>query len=279
MRLTLCAEAVGHLDFAGQCAFAKAVGYEGVELEPRALGPEPHLLSAARRAALRRIAADQGVAITGLHSILYVPPGLSITSADPATRRRTLDVMERLCGLCVDLGGDYLVHGSAEQRLLSPETAAADRARGVEALELGGRIAARLGVRYVIEPIRPSRTNFINTIAEAVAIVEASGNPALSTMLDCLSADEAEAEPLPALLDRWLPTGRITHVHLNDRNRRGPGQGAMRFEGVLRALRRHGYDGWIGVEPFVFEPDGCSAAARAAGYVQGLLEAIDASLP
>jgi sugar phosphate isomerase/epimerase len=94
-------------------------------------------------------------------------------------------------------------------------------------------------------------------------------------MLDCLSADEAESEPLPALLDRWLPAGKIGHVHLNDRNRRGPGQGEMRFSGVLRALRRHGYDGWIAVEPFVFEPDGRSAAARAAGYVQGLLEAID----
>ena len=274
MRLALCAEGIDELDFAAQCAFARAVGFAGLELEPRSLGDRPHLLPAAQRAVMRRIAADHGIAIAGLHSILYTPPGLSITAADPETRRRTLEVMQRLCALCADLGGSYLVHGSAEQRRLSPSTAAADRARGVEAFAMGAQAAAALGLHYFIEPIRPSRTNFVNTIAEAAEIVDAIGNPALSTMLDCLSADEAEAEPLPALLERWLPTGKIGHVHLNDRNRRGPGQGEMRFADLLRALRRHDYGGWIAVEPFVFEPDGRSAAARAAGYIQGLLEAI-----
>jgi D-psicose/D-tagatose/L-ribulose 3-epimerase len=274
VRLALCAEVIDHLDFAAQCAFAKAVGYDGLELEPQRLSEIPHLLPASRRGELRRIAADHGLQITGFHSLLYVPPGLSITSGDLEVRRHSLDVIERLCNLCADLGGSYIVHGSADQRRLSSETADDDRRRGIEAFHFGAEVAMRLGLRYLIEPIRPSRTNFVNTIAEAAGIARASASASLATMLDCLSADEAEDEPLPALLDRWLPTGLIAHVHLNDRNRRGPGQGEMKFAGIIGALKRHAYDGWVSVEPFVFEPSGEAVAARAAGYVRGMLEAI-----
>lgn len=275
MQLALCNEVVSHLDFAAQCRFARAVGYDGLELEVPWLGDAPHRLPAERRKELRRIAEDEGLRITGLHSILRAPAGLSITSADAATRHRTLDVMTALCELCAELGGSYLVHGSADQRRVTPGEEAGDRKRAAEALEHGGRAAAAAGVTYVIEPIRPSRSDIINTVAEAAGIVAASGNPALRTMLDCCSAAEAESEPPAQVLERWLPTGIIAHIHLNDPNMRGPGEGSLRFDEIIRTLRRHRYRGALGVEPFIFEPDGCACAARAIGYVRGILEATD----
>jgi sugar phosphate isomerase/epimerase len=274
MRLALCNEVIGHLDFPAQCAFAKALGYDGLELEPALFGDEPHRLATARRVELRRIAEDAGLAITGLHSILKAPVGLSITSADPAVRDRTLEVMRDLCELCAELGGDYLVHGSADQRRLSPGHEQEGRALAAEALHRGGEFAAAAGVLYLIEPIRPARSDIINTVAEAAEIAAASGTPSLRTMLDCCSASVAESEPLADILDRWLPNGTIAHVHLNDANRRGPGQGHTRLDGVIRSLRRNGYDRVVAVEPLVFEPDGEASAARAAGYVRALLELI-----
>jgi sugar phosphate isomerase/epimerase len=275
MRLALCAEVVDHLDFAAQCAFAQAVGYDALEPEPRQFGSEPHRMPPQRRAELRRITGDHGIAISGLHSILRAPPGLSITSADVAVRHQTLDVMAALCELCADLGGSYLVHGSAEQRSLPKGDAAGGRARAVEAFARAAEAAEAAGVDYLIEPIRPSRTDFIHTVAEAAAIAAEVDRPALRTMLDCCSAAEAESQPIPDLLDRWLPSGMIGHVHLNDPNLRGPGQGALRFGPILAALRRQDYRGTIAVEPFVFVPDGATAAARAVGYVRGLLEGLD----
>ena len=94
-------------------------------------------------------------------------------------------------------------------------------------------------------------------------------------MLDCSAAGRMEKEPLPALVDKYLPKGLIAHVQVNDRNRRGPGQGEQRFAPLLAALRRHGYRGDVAVEPFDYVPDGPAAAARAIGYVRGILEALE----
>ncbi len=38
----------------------------------------------------------------------------------------------------------------------------------------------------------------------------------------------------------------------------------------MQALTDLSYDGWIGVEPFDYVPDGPAAAARAIGYIAGL---------
>jgi hypothetical protein len=38
-------------------------------------------------------------------------------------------------------------------------------------------------------------------------------------------------------------------------------------------LQRHAYAGICSVEPFVYEPDGPTCAARAIGYLQALREA------
>lgn len=273
MKLTLCSEVIRDLDFPAMCRFAAAVGYDGIELAPITLGGEPHRLPAAKQAEARRIAEDNGIAITGLYCLMHAPAGLSITTADPAARARTLEVIDRLCGLCASLGGKYLVHGSSQYRQLDPANPAGSRARGIEAFAHAAKCAAAAGVTYLVEPLRPSRTAFINTVAEAVEVVDAVGSPALKTMLDCCSASESESLPLTDVLDRWLPTGKIAHLHANDANHRGPGQGELRFREIVAALKRGAYRGIIGVEPFVFEPDRPTCAARAAGYLRGIMEA------
>ena len=106
---------------------------------------------------------------------------------------------------------------------------------------------------------------------EAAAIVRAVASPALRTMVDCAAAARAETQAIPDLLRHWLPTGLIAHVHLNDPNRRGPGEGDLAFAPILQALQAGGYAGMAAVEPFVYEPDGPTCAARAIGYVRGLL--------
>jgi sugar phosphate isomerase/epimerase len=275
MKLSLCNEVVREFDFARQCAFAAALGYAGLEVAPFTLGENAYRMPAAERAALRRAAAEAGLRVSGLHWLLVAPAGLSITSADRAVWERTVDVMRRLVEFCAELGGDYLVHGSPAQRRAGT---GADRAeamkRGEAAWAAVADDAAKAKVVYCVEPLATPEADFVNTLDEAAAIVRRIGKPALRTMLDTSAAGLAEKEPVADLVRRWMPTGLIAHVQFNDRNRRGPGEGADRFAPVVRALRDTSYGGWVAMEPFTYKPDGPAAAARAAGYVSGLMEAI-----
>lgn len=274
MRIALCNEVIRDLSFLEQCELAAGLGYDGIELAPFTLGEAPHLLSADDRAVLRRVAGDNGLTIDSLHWLLVTPAGLSITSPDDGVRGRTIDVMCRLVGLAADLGCTAMVHGSPAQRQLDPGDEDAGRARARDCFAAVADEAAAAGIAYCIEPLAGRETNFVNSVAEAVALVEAIGSPGLRTMIDCSAAALDEAEPVAALLDRWLPTGMIAHVQVNDRNQQGPGQGDDQFAPVFAALRRHGYDRVVAVEPFDYRPDGATSAARAIGYIRGILEAL-----
>jgi D-psicose/D-tagatose/L-ribulose 3-epimerase len=273
MKLSLCNEVVRELPFERQCELAAKLGYAGLELAPFTLGDETYRMPAAERAAVRRTCADAGVAISGLHWLLVAPKGLSITTADRAVWDRTVDVMRRLVELCADLGGDYLVHGSPAQRQTGGDADA--KARAETAWAAIAEDARTAGVTYCIEPLAKRETDFVNTVAEAAEILERIGNPALRTMIDTSAAALAEAEPVAALVERWMPSGLIAHVQLNDSNRRGPGQGNDRFAPVLAALKRTGYTGWLAMEPFDYVPDGPTCAARSIGYVAGVLEGLE----
>ncbi len=278
MKIALCNEVVAHLSFPEQCAFAAAVGFDALELAPFTLGEEPHLLGEAETSALRRAATDAGIAISSMHWLLVAPPGLSITTADAKVRQATIDFARRLIDVCAALGGEVMVHGSPNQRTIDPADASGSRARGEESFAALAAHAEPAGITYCIEPLSREETDFINTVGEAAAIVARVGSSALRTMVDTRAAALAEAEPVAGVLERWLPSGMVRHVHVNDRAKLAPGQGDDRFADVLASLVRHGYGGVVAVEPFVYLPDGEAAAARSIGYLRGILEAIEEHL-
>jgi sugar phosphate isomerase/epimerase len=276
VRIALCNEVIAPMPFPRQCEYAAKLGYDGLEIAPYTLSEDPPRLGAAQIAAARSAAEDCGIAVTGLHWLLVKPAGLSVSSKDEAVRRRTVDAMRRLIELCAELGGRYLVHGSPHQRRVEAgETRAAALGRAKECFAAIAERAQDAGVLYCIEPLSSEQTPLINTLDEAAQIVAEIASPAVKTMLDCSSAGRMEKEPLGALAERWLPKGVIAHVQVNDRNRRGPGQGEQRFAPLFAALKKNRYTGDVAVEPFDYVPDGPGAAARAIGYVRGILEAID----
>jgi len=275
MRIALCNEVIAPMPFPRQCEYAAKLGYDGLEIAPYTLSDEPHKLGSAQLAAARAAAQDAGIAITGLHWLLVKPAGLSISTRDDAVRRKTLDLMCVLVEQCAELGGRYLVHGSPHQRRIDAgDTREAALGRAQECFAAVAARAEKAGVLYCIEPLSSEQTPLVNTLAEATKMVQAIGSRAVRTMLDCSSAGRMEKDSLSALADRWLPNGMIAHVQVNDRNRRGPGQGEQKFAPLFAALKRHGYAGDIAVEPFDYVPDGPGAAARAIGYLRGILEAL-----
>ncbi len=275
MRIALCNEVLADMPLERQCEVAAGLGYDGLEIAPFTLSGSPQTISTADAAKIRATVEASGLVVTGLHWLLVKPEGLSLTDPDAAVRARTLAVMTHLVGLCAELGGAIMVHGSPKQRQIAPgENHAIALARLQDALAQIALAAARVGVIYCIEPLSKRETALINTVAEAAELVRSIDHPNLRTMIDCSAAGLTETEPVPALIDRWLPTGLIAHLQVNDPNRRGPGQGEMKFAPILAALKRHNYAGTIAVEPFAYSPDGVGAAAFSAGYLRGLREAL-----
>jgi len=275
MRIALCNEVLAGMALERQCEYAARLGYDGLEIAPFTLSDTPEKISTAEAARIRGVVEAAGLVVTGLHWLLVKPDGLSLTDPDAIVRNRTLEAMTRLIGLCAELGGAVLVHGSPKQRQIAPgETHAIALARLQDALAQAALAAARVGVIYCIEPLSQRETSLVNTIAEAAELVRSIDHPNFKTMIDCSAAGQTEAESIPALIDHWLPTGLIAHVQVNDPNRRGPGQGEMKFAPILAALKRHNYTGTIAVEPFEYSPDGPGVAAFSAGYLRGLREAL-----
>ncbi len=271
MNLSLCNEVIRELPFDRQCALASALGYSGLEIALFTFGEDAWRMPASRRGDIRNTCKASGIEVSGLHWLLAAPSGLSIASADRATWQRSVDVLRASIEICAELGGAYLVHGSPAQRRV---TAPDDARRVEEAWSLAADVARKVGVTYCLEPLATPDCNYINTLAEASAVVQRIGSPAFKSMVDTLAATTMEPEPVSDAIRRWMPTGLIAHVQLNDRNRRGPGQGGDKFAPVLQALKDTHYDGWVAMEPFLYEPDGPTCAARMIGYVQGVLETL-----
>jgi len=276
MKISLCNEVIREMKFEDQCRFCKSLGYDGLELAPFTIDENPHLIPSTKRAQLRAAAANEGVPITGLHWLLISPKGLSITSKELSVRQKTVEVMRGLVELCADLGGMVLVHGSPLQRNVLPDDNPSEAwKRGFDCFSSVAELTAQAGLIYCVEPLAPQDTSFVNTVEEAVGMVRALGYPAFRTMIDCYAASHSESQSVPELIREWMPTGFLAHIHFNDKNRRGPGQGETRFGPILAALKEMKYQGMVGVEPFDYYPDGPTCAAQAIGRIRGILETLD----
>jgi len=278
LSIALCNEVVRNLGFREQCAFTRAVGYAGLEVAPFTLGADPGTLGTSEINEYRRIAESEGTTITGLHWLLAAPDGLSITSRDEDIHRRTIDFGQRLIEMCRDLGGHYLVHGSPAQRKLETGCEGEGRKRGIAYFAEMSDAASLAGVDYIIEPLSRSTTNFISTVEEAVNIISQVGSDCLLTMIDCY-ASASDNQDICKLVEQWVPSGLIRHIHFNDDNARGPGEGSIDFAPVLATLSKLEYTGTCAVEPFEYEADGRVCAARAVGYLQGIVGAINSMQP
>jgi sugar phosphate isomerase/epimerase len=279
LKFALCNEVLQPLPFEQQCSVAAALGYDGLEVAPFTLADNPMDITDGQAGVYRRIAEDRGLAIFGLHWLLVAPAGLSIVSAEAHVRNETVRVMRRLVELCAVMGGRYLVHGSPKQRSVPAGSSREEAlARARDCFAEVAATAAGCGVSYCIEPLSTRETDLINTVAEAARLVEEIGSPGLKTMIDCSAAGQMESQPVEALMAHWMPTGHIAHVQVNDPNRRGPGQGAMQFAPIVETLlgmqAMGHYQGIVAVEPFDYVPDGPGCAARAIGYLKGIVEGL-----
>jgi sugar phosphate isomerase/epimerase len=272
MKFATCNEHFEGWAFDRLCRYVKSVGYDGVELAPFTLARSITDLDGARRAELRQQAADAGVEIIGLHWLLAGTQGLYLTSPDESVRQRTVDYLRALAQATRDLGGSIMVFGSPKQRSLLPGVAW-DRAFdcATETFRRAMPGVSDCGVSICMEPLAPTETDFINSCAEAARLMEAVGHSNFVLHLD-VKAMSSESSAVPDLIRQYIP--RTGHFHANDPNRKGPGFGEVDFVPIFQALEESGYDRWVSVEVFDYEPDPETIASKSIEYMRAALAAV-----
>lgn len=273
MKYAICHELFVDWTWENQCEFIAKAGYTGIEVAPFMLGARPCELSQAERTQLRDTAARHGTEIIGIHWMLAKTTGYSLTSPEASVRLKTADYLKQLGDLCADLGGQVMVFGSPAQRNLQPGVTweqAFDAA--VEVFSQCADHWGERGVTLCLEPLTPKETNFINTCAEAMAIMHAVNHPALQLHQDVKAMLGGEQTPIPDLIDRFKH--RTRHFHVNDTNLLGPGMGDTPYEPIFRALRESQYGGWVSVEVFDYSPGAEKIATDSMNYMRKIEEIV-----
>jgi sugar phosphate isomerase/epimerase len=260
IRLGICNELFEGWDFAQVCRTVRALGYDGLEIAPFTLAPRITDLSPRRLKELRTQAEDAGLAVIGLHWLLAKTAGFYLTTPDTEVRNRTGDYLIALAEATKALGAELMVLGSPKQRDLLPGVTY-EQAFDL-AVQVFTRIMpaiGRLGIDLCLEPLAPSETDFLNTCAQASAMIACVSHPHFKLHMDVKAQSSETAGTVPELIAQYAPTAG--HFHAQDVNLRGPGMGNVDFGPIMKALVASGYDRWVSVEVFDFTP-GAEETAR-----------------
>ena len=130
------------------------------------------------------------------------------------------------------------------------------------------RTARPHNIRLAIEPINRYETNLINTVADALDVINQVGADNLGVLFDTFHANIEE--PNIAVSLRACGS-RLFHVHVADSNRWYPGAGHIDFARVIATLREMKYAGWISAE-ILPKPDIPRAAEQAMRTMKPLVK-------
>jgi D-psicose/D-tagatose/L-ribulose 3-epimerase len=270
LRFATCNELFERMSFAEGCQAIRETRYAGIEIAPFTLAPNPVDLTRDDRQVIKGEIARNRLGFVGFHWILAAPPNLHATTPDKQQRQHTWQYLARLIDLCADVNPQpaettILVFGSPKQRSTVSGMNRADAAAIMtEGLARLAPQAASRNIQVLVEALPSNQSDVINTLEEAVAIVEQIASPAIQTMFDVHNTGD-ETLPHDILLRKYWRY--IRHIHVNEMDGREPGQGDYDFAKLLTTLEELRYSGWVSLEAFDFSRDPRQVAAGALNHL------------
>jgi sugar phosphate isomerase/epimerase len=223
-------------------AFAQSVGFDGIELSGRGEGVF------ASRAAELRAARQAGVVMPSA----VVAMDHFIGDFDSDRRQDAVDQMKVLLTTVAEAGGHGVVtphaFGLFSRKLppfTPPRSDAESRQLLLDALGDLADHAASTGTTVYLEPLNRYEDFMVNTLADAVSLVEEINSPGVAVIADTFHMSVEEADIGSAIR---AAGSHIKHVQLGDSNRLEPGAGHYDWNETLDSLESIGYDGWLAME-------------------------------
>ncbi|MDB4476665.1 sugar phosphate isomerase/epimerase [Rhodopirellula sp.] len=252
MKYAICNETFGDWPLDRALAYAREAGYTGWEVAPFMLTDDLSSFGTDKRVAYRKQVEAEGFEITGLHWLLAKTQGLHLTTLDSETRARTTEYLKDLARLCSDLGGKVMVLGSPQQRNVpddqSMQSAMENAAEVIRAVV---PVLEETQVQIALEPLGHEEGNFLLTAAKGRELQSMIGSEQVKLHLDVKAMSDEETPIAQIIRDN---ADAMIHFHANDPNRQGPGMGDVDFVPIFQTLQDIGYDDWVSVEVFDYEP-------------------------
>jgi len=254
VKFALCNEIFKEWEIEKQFEVAAEIGFDGLEIAPFTLNDWVQDITQEQKERICSASADTGVAVGGIHWLLAGPTGLHVTDPDPQVRERTIEYLKDLVRFGLEIGAEYEVVGSPQQRSVK-EGVTYEQAWEwfKQAMAACAQVEGAESFKVCIEPLAKStNNNFLHTHDEVLKLVEEINLPNVGVILDTYSGLQEE-DDLPGAI---RATGdKLFHYHCNDLNKRAPGWGDVDFRPMLKALLDIGYQGYCSIEVFDFDPD------------------------
>lgn len=207
----------------------------------------------------RAVLDEQGLGAT---VVAAMSPDRDLTVDDPAIVEHTRDYLRACVDHAVVIGaptvsGPIYAPVGKTWRMSSDERRTAV-ANVVEGLRPVAAYAGERGVRLGLEPLNRFETSVVNTVEQAVEILDGVDSPALGLLLDTFHMNIEEQDPNAAIR---AAGDRIAHVHVCANDRGAPGADHLDWPGTFAALRDAGYLGPIVIESFTSENQSIATAA------------------
>lgn len=198
----------------------------------------------------------------GTTTCAVMPPTRDLVTEDRAVVRETqaylrtsIDIAARVGA--ASLGGPIYAAVGRTWGMDTGERATVVR-RLVESLRPLADHAGERGVRLGIEPLNRFETSVINTVEQALEVVELLDSPACGVQVDTFHMNIEEKDPAGAIR---AAGDRLAHVQVCGNDRGAPGNDHIDWPSIRDAIRDSGYGGPMCIESFTAENKTIARAA------------------
>ncbi|WP_421827032.1 sugar phosphate isomerase/epimerase family protein [Larkinella sp.] len=181
-----------------------------------------------------------------VRSYIYFFPG-TLKSVGPTLHHEAiLQRADLALKRAKECGSKNIVFGSGGSRAIPDGfDRATAKAQHIELCKKMAPLAEKHGVTLAVEPLNRGETNFINSLAEGVEIIQAVNNPWFKLQCDIYHMLKEDEKPEEIIKYRQY----ITHCHIAEKQKRtAPGVMGDDFKPYFRALKQIKYEGGLSLE-------------------------------
>jgi D-psicose/D-tagatose/L-ribulose 3-epimerase len=174
-----------------------------------------------------------------------------ISSEDACVRQNGIQYIQDCIDLCEKLNagrfGGPMYSAVGKTRFLPPDEKLRERERSIKGLRVVDQAAKDAGILLGLEALNRFENDMINTVEQAMALIEEADTQNIKILIDTFHAN-IEEKSIPEAIR--LTGKNLIQLHGNENDRGIPGTGHTDWRGIKNALEGIGFDGAIVVETF-----------------------------